>query len=90
MGKRNHVKDHYHFPLRCSNRSSVSGEWGRCFSLTNVSMTDSGRLLSFQVRSTQDNKVTTVNYTLHVTPAVDGEPLTCCAVVFSCVMTIVC
>jgi len=72
------------FFLRCSNRILVSGEWGKCIVLTNVSMDDNGRFLSFQLQSPQDSRVSSVNYTLHVMPSVEGEQLACGVVVLMC------
>ena len=47
-------------------------------------MEDNGRFLSFQLKSPQDGRVSSVNYTLHVTPSVEGEQLACGVVVLMC------
>ena len=47
-------------------------------------MEDNGRFLSFQLQSARDRRVSSVNYTLHVTPSVEGEQLACGIVVLMC------
>ena len=47
-------------------------------------MDDNGRFLSFQLQSPQDSRVFSVNYTLRVTPSVEGEQLACGVVVLMC------